>query len=365
MARRANGEGCLRCRPDGRWELRVMYGYRDDGKPYIKYFYGKTRREVLEKHKKYQYDLNGGIDFSKTYTFDEWSELWFENHRQNITPTTQENYRYILGRLQLYLGNRRIIDIKPYDIEYLLKSERKIGRSDSHLSSCRGMLYQIFHKAEANDFIRKNPVRFAEKMRASKPKQRKEAFTAEEVQLLMKNLPHNKIGLGIRLLLGTGMRTQELLALEPRHIAEDGSAINIEQAVNLVKGTVYIGKPKSFDSYRVIPVPPSLRWCAKELRNVSTKFIWEKGKKDYPCNPSYFRDEFKKAITQINGVRVLTPHSCRHTYVSHMQALGVDVSTIRSIVGHADIDMTEHYLHVQKSIQEEAIKKFSSFFPTD
>ena len=161
------------------------------------------------------------------------------------------------------------------------------------------------------------------------------------------------------------MRSQELLALEPRHIEEDGSVIHVRQAVNLVKGSVHVGVPKSRDSYRDIPVPPNLRWCAKELRNVDTKYIWEKRKKDTPCNPSNFRDEFKEAIGKIEGVRILTPHSCRHTYVSQMQALGVDLSTIQSIVGHADVDMTEHYLHVQDGIRQEAIRKFANAFPVD
>lgn len=43
------------------------------------------------------------------------------------------------------------------------------------------MLYQIFQKAEANDLVRRNPVRLAEKMRASGTAKRKEAFTTEEV----------------------------------------------------------------------------------------------------------------------------------------------------------------------------------------
>lgn len=227
------------------------------------------------------------------------------------------------------------------------------------------MLYQIFHKAEANDLVRKNPVRFAEKMRSTGPKQRKEAFTAEEVRLLMMKLPYDKMGMSIRLMLGTGMRSQELLALEPRHIEEDGSVIRIRQAVNLVKGSVHVGVPKSRDSYRDIPVPPNLRWCARELRKVDTKFIWEKRKKDTPCNPSNFRDDFREALSQIEGVRLLTPHSCRHTYVSQMQALGVDLSTIQSIVGHADVDMTQHYLHVQDGIRQEAIRKFAEAFPID
>lgn len=64
----------------------------------------------------------------------------------------------------------------------------------------------------------------------------------------------------------------------------------------------------------------------------------------------------------MEGVRVLTPHCCRHTYVSQMQALGVSVETIQSIVGHADMDMTRHYLHVQESIRQEAVDLFSEAF---
>ena len=45
-----------------------------------------------------------------------------------------------------------------------------------------------------------------------------------------------------------------------------------------------------------------------------------------------------------------------------MQALGVDLSTIQSIVGHADTEMTQHYLHVQESIREDAIARFSQAF---
>lgn len=51
----------------------------------------------------------------------------------------------------------------------------------------------------------------------------------------MKVLPDDRMGLSIRLLLGTGMRMQELLALEPQFIEEDGSVIHIRQAVKVVK----------------------------------------------------------------------------------------------------------------------------------
>lgn len=366
MARkRTNGEGTFRRRVDGRWESAIMDGFDVDGKPRRKYFVGRTRAEVKEKVNAWLADRNSGLDVSEEYTFNKWSNIWFNNHKDNIKPVTQENYKYTLKILQDYFGPRLITEIKPFDIEQFLKKLRKDGRSDSALAQCRGMLYQIFHKAEANDLVKKNPVAFADKMRSSGPAKRKDSFTTEEVKILMERLPQDRIGMSIRLMLGTGMRTQELLALEPKHISADGSIIQIRQAINQVKGTATVGTPKSRDSYRDIPVPPNLRVYAIALRDVPCTYIWESTKTGGPCNPSHFRAQFKDAISDIEGVRVLTPHSCRHTYVSQMQALGVDIQTIQSIVGHADVDMTQHYLHVQDSIRKSAVEKFSEAFSCD
>lgn len=360
--KRANGEGSLRQRANGTWELTIMDGFQVDGRRKYKSFYAKTQKEVKAKAKAYTDARAEGIEMDVAYYFDEWADIWFENHKDNIAPTTQENYRYTIRILKQFFPRKKIRDIKPYDIETMLKKLRRDGRSVSCVTQCRGMMYQIMNKAEANDLIRKNPVRFAEKMRYREPVKRKDAFTTEEVKILFEKLPQDRIGWSIRLLIGTGMRSQELLALEPRHIEPNGSVIHIEQAINMEKGTATVGIPKSRDSYRDIPVPENLRCCAIALRQTDKKYIWEARKQDSPCNPSYFRDQFRKALDAIPEVRTLTPHSCRHTYVSQMQALGVDLATIQSIVGHADVDMTQHYLHVQDSIRQDAIARFSRAF---
>ena len=341
-----------------------MVGFQSDGRRKYKSFYAKTQKEVKEKAKVYQSAKAEGLDVDTVYYFADWADMWFENHKDNIMPTTQESYQYTLRILKANFPRKKLKDIKPIDVETMLKNLRREGRSISCLTQCRGMMFQIMNKAEANDLIRKNPVRFAEKMRYREPVKRKDAFTAEEVSILMERLPEDRIGLSIRLMLGTGMRSQELLALEPRHIEPDGSVIHVEQAINMQKGTATIGVPKSRDSYRNIPVPKSLRYCAVALRETDRKYIWEARKVDQPCNPTYFRDQFRKALEAIPEVRLLTPHSCRHTYVSQMQALGVDLSTIQSIVGHADVSMTQHYLHVQESIRMDAVDRFSKAFPT-
>lgn len=362
MARRENGAGTLRRKENGHWEIQIMDGFKPDGRRNIRSFTGKTQKEAKDKRDEYLRKRAMGMLTGKDIRFDEWADRWFEFHRESVKPTTSEGYKYTLRILKDHFGRRKLSDIKAMDIEQFLRQLRKEGRSDSALAQCRGMMFQICKKAVANDLIIKNPVEYAEKMRKSPPK-RKEAFTADEVRYLMENLPEDKIGWSIRLMLSTGMRTQELLGLEPRHIAKDGSTITIEQALVRIKGSVAIGTPKSYDSYRTIPVPPMTQYCARLLRDTENKFIWNSPRKaDQPCNPSHFATQFEKTLETMEGVRVLTPHCCRHTYVSQLQALGVSIETIQSIVGHADIDMTRHYLHVQESIRLEAVERFSEAF---
>lgn len=359
--KRSHGEGTLSRKANGRWEIQIMDGFKSDGRRNIRSFSGKTQKEAKEKRDEYLRKKAAGILTGHDMRFEEWADIWYENHKDNVTATTQEGYKYTLRILKDHFGRRKLAEIKTMDVEQFLRKLRKDGRASSYIAQCRGMLHQIMNKAVANDFLVKNPVAFAEKMRKQPPKE-KEAFTADEMRILFRELPDDRIGWSIRLLLATGMRAQELLGLEPRHIAADGSSINIAQAVVRVKGSVAIGTPKSYDSYRTIPIPEMVRYCARNLRDTENKFIWEAGKPGMPCSPSHFRDQFKKALEGIEGVRVLTPHCCRHTFVSQMQALGVDIETIQNIVGHAEIDMTRHYLHVQEPKRLEAAQRFSEAF---
>ncbi len=356
--KRSNGEGTLRKRPNGLWECSMMIGYHDDGRRRYKSFYGKTQKEAKDKAEAYKRDVEAGLYIDPNLTFQGWSQQWYDSYRDRVSPTTYEGYGYTLKLLQAGLGPRKLSAIKPIDIENFLKELQAQGKSGSYLSKFRTMLFQIFHKAEANDLIRKNPVRFADKLRSQGPAKRREAFTAQEVKALMAKLPEDRMGHTIRLMLATGMRTQEVLALEPRHIEPDGSCIHIRQAVNLVKGKPRIGPPKTANSLRDIPVPQSVRPSVLFLRSHAGHFLWDSGVPGQPFDPAHFRRNFQTAVSAVD-VRPLAPHSCRHTYVSQLQALGVDMETIQSMVGHADIEMTQHYLHVQEKVRQAAARKLS------
>ena len=78
--KRANGEGNIRKRSDGRWEGRYTAGYHPDtGKRIIKNVLGRTQAEVKAKLKK-AIEEAGSLDVAKAgkYTVAEWLRLWFE-----------------------------------------------------------------------------------------------------------------------------------------------------------------------------------------------------------------------------------------------------------------------------------------------
>ena len=164
-------------------------------------------------------------------------------------------------------------------------------------------------------------------------------------------------------MIATGLRPQEMMGLEPRHITEDGAFVFVEQAVKRIKGVAEIGTTKNASSYRIVPVPETVRPAAIALRNTNKIFIWEGGRKGKPCNPSFFWDKFKESLATIDGMPILTPHCCRVTYVSIMQSLGVKLETISHLVGHTTTRITEsRYLRVQDEACQDALSRFDQRF---
>ena len=98
--RRANGEGNIRKRKDGRWEGRYTVGHDPEtGKAIIKNVLGKTQAEVKEKLKK-AIEENVGIDYgrAKTCTVGSWLEVWMENYAKvKLRPSTFKTSQGFLG----------------------------------------------------------------------------------------------------------------------------------------------------------------------------------------------------------------------------------------------------------------------------
>ena len=91
--RRANGEGSIRKRADGRWEGRYTAGHDPEtGKAIYKNVLGKTQAEVKDKLKK-AIEETAGLDVIKAekYALGQWMDIWFENYAKvKVRPSSHQ-----------------------------------------------------------------------------------------------------------------------------------------------------------------------------------------------------------------------------------------------------------------------------------
>lgn len=364
--KRGRGEGSVKKLQNGQWRGQIMDGYTDEGKRNIVSFSAATKAEILQKMRQYWIEKENNLHIDRKILFKDWAEEWYADLKGQIQDSTYSGYQYTLNILKDYFGKKKLVDIIPLDInKFYRKVEEKY--SSSYLRKFRAMLIQIFDFADDNGIISRNPARHSKVIKDSQPnqkpqkKKKKDAFNEEEIRILLEKLPDNMLGNSIRLLLGTGMRSQELLALTKEDIADDGSTITINKAVKTVDGKSKLGPPKSELSERIIPVPDEYRSYALYIRKHEAQpFLWTLSYKNPLCGVETFRRKYKKEIKKIDGVRVLTPHCCRHTYITRLQAKGVPMETISRLAGHSNTDTTDGYLHVSLDTLAQAAAKLNS-----
>lgn len=361
--KRPHGSGALRRRANGLWELTITLSgvFDDKGRTKKKTYYARTQAEVLRKAEEYRNSMKSDVLDDHDYTVAEWGEQFLPHHAEfaKLAESTIDSYRYTLKIINRHLGHKRLQDLKTYDVESMLMDLQNDGYGLSTISKVRGLLFQMCQAAVANEIISKNAVAYAAKMRYQKTMP-KACFTAEEVKTLMHELPINRDTLSLRLMLVTGLRKQEIMALNRDKIAPDGSYVVVKQAVSRKQGTTFISGTKSEASNRVVPIPERAREYAIMLRDCCTgSLIWESPRKPgKPASTSYFDDRYYAALEGVD-VRKLSPHSTRRTFVSQLQAKGVPMETIRALCGHVDVRMTEKYLRVQDEVKLEAVNQLN------
>ena len=90
MSKRANGEGNIRKRPDGKWEGRYVY----NGKRYS--VYGKTQAEVRKKLTEAQAQIDGGAYIAPSkITVEEWLDRWQKECLHSVKLTTRVRYEIV------------------------------------------------------------------------------------------------------------------------------------------------------------------------------------------------------------------------------------------------------------------------------
>ena len=81
--------------------------------------------------------------------------------------------------------------------------------------------------------------------------------------------------------------------------------------------------------------------------------------------PRYdFKRQFGNAVKQA-GLHNFRFHDLRHTFASHLVMSGVDLMTVKELLGHATLTMTMRYSHLAPDHRMRAIKTLDSAYQTD
>ena len=172
--KRANGEGNIRKRKDGRWEGRYTAGYDEKtGKRLIKNVLGKTQAEVKEK-------LARAITEAETldtrrsdeYTLGTWLQTWYELYaKPHLRFSTAEYYRRgIELHITPRIGDIPLKKLTGRDLQWLYKDLQEHGRlreaqkgkqpglSDSTIRGIHTMLHNALDRAVKERLIVRNPA---------------------------------------------------------------------------------------------------------------------------------------------------------------------------------------------------------------
>ena len=123
--RRANGEGNLRKRKDGRWEGRYTAGRDPEtGKAIYKNVLGKTQAEAKAKLKAAIEEAKG-LDAAKVgrYTVGQWMEVWFEHYAKvKVRPSSHQTYRgYIDNHIKPNIGKIPLEKLTSLELQKFYK----------------------------------------------------------------------------------------------------------------------------------------------------------------------------------------------------------------------------------------------------
>ena len=369
--RRANGEGSIRKRKDGRWEGRYTAGRDPEtGKTIYKNVLGKTQAEVKEKLKQ-AITASQQLDVSrvKTYTLGTWLNLWYETYVvPRIREKTKNYYRnYIDNHIIPGLGKIPLEKLTTIQIQKFYNDLQKNGRvqryqhielKDKGLSVrvVRGihtLLSNCLEQAVTERLILVNPAKGCRLPKLEKKE--------------MKILPQEKIGpylmeadkrgllAAFYLELTTGLRRGELLALLWTDLDVENKTISVTKQVNRINGKLVVSQPKTQNSIRTLAIPQQAvdLLVAEHQKHPSNPYLFPSPKTGTMFDPDSFRHTHDKILKAI-GAEHIRFHDLRHTLATLSLKNGVDVKTLSGALGHYSAGFTlSTYTHATSEMKRD------------
>lgn len=387
---RANGEGNIRQRADGRWEVRVTIGIDfATGEPNRISRYASTQEEAVKLLHELSYIRDTSPKNFETITLGKWLDLCLEVYMKNsLKQSTYLSYEsYIRVHLKPALGNLQLRDLTPRLLQqyYNYKAEEE-GLSPKTIININLFLHKALSYAVTEGYIPSNPAASINLSRGNKPQI--EILTRDEQAQLIRASYQHRYGVFIRLVLFTGLRLGELLGLRWEDIDMQSNLLHVRRTLNRlnkVKPTapgeptteIVIQPPKSQNSIRSIPLLPAviqdlMNWKSIQRNDQTTMGDQYRDSGMIVTNPSggfieprTFKDQYDQ-ILALAGLRHFTFHALRHTFASRAMEQGMDAKTVSVLLGHASVSFTmDTYAHVLTDYKRESMALMEDLYSMD
>jgi site-specific recombinase XerD len=288
-----------------------------------------------------------------------WITLYTQTHctARGLRPKTIAAYDAALR--QFYEYARVVLGDKPPDavtardlLEYV-QHLRDVRRNGDYAVNRTVTILKSFYRAMvAMGYLDPpdNPMAGFPNMKAA-PKKLPVTYTDDEIEVLL-SLPPNDTVLGLRdrailaLLYGTGIRVSECSSLTEGDVDLAGRLITVtgkgghERSVPLNEGVVRA--MTVYRHHRGLATPRAAFFRSRRGNGMSRNTIYER------VRTWGYRARISKRVS---------PHRLRHTFATHLVRAGVNIVTIRDLLGHKQITSTQVYLHVTADDLRSAAEK--------
>lgn len=379
QTRKSNGEGSIFFDAKGnKWVAEIQWTDKN-GKKHRKKFSGQKKTIVKNKLDEFKRQLiisQGDIEKSDI-TFEEFATQWMLEQKHKLKPTSYARKEVtLINQVYPYIGSTPINDIHHKDVQNMVNKliENKLSYSTikkayeavrgcfksyriktrTSLNPCEGITLPENIQHEVSDIVFFN-------------EQQRELIKNEAVRQYSSGTPVYRLGHAIIILMYTGLRIGELLALKWEDIDLDKKTIVVNKNAVVAKisdntGTHYKltnqKSTKTKSGNRILPMTEIARKSFVEISKINgdKEFVLS-SKNNKQLSPRNINRMFHSILKQTGITKnneTYGVHTLRHTFASMLFQNGCDVKVVSEILGHSDTKITENiYIHL---IQQQKIK---------
>jgi integrase len=367
--RRANGEGSIHPRGDGRWaaSLSIGHGRR-------KHFLGHTRAEVAAKLAEALNDQHKGIRIvSSNQNVALYLDFWLNSVKGSVRPRTYESYDLNIRRLKPLIGKTRLSALTPAQVERAYSDLIQGGLTPRSVVQVHTVLHNALKKALQWGYIGRNPT---EAVSVPRPERNEmHTLSENEVRRFFLATQGQRLHALWVLLASTGLRVGEATGLRWDDLDLDNCRLFVRRALQRQKGVglVFV-EPKTAKSRRTVYFPEGTaealwehhrRQIEEKLRlgpawnSEGLVFCREDGR---PLEATNLTPVLHRILKRAGLPRVRV-HDLRHTAATLYLARGENPKIVQELLGHSTITLTlDTYSHVTPAIHAEAAKKMQVLF---